>query len=271
MIPIPIKRPVILFSIALISLYGLSGCSDQKTESTSTTTDSTSLAVQTTATSDSLAIIQNGDSAAPIETAVNNNEMNAADKTEEKETVKKTTDVKTVVTTTTTTIPGVKTVAKPVVATAAPAKPAAVAQPAPTATVTPKATPTPAPAPVIAPKPAAVVVATTKADDGGWAVPANYKTMKSPYPNDKESIALGKSIYGTHCKSCHGSKGEGNGPKANTIDTKMRSFLIPAFRSQSQGEIFYKSMVGRKDMPRFEKKIPDKEEQWAVVHYIMSL
>ena len=262
MIPNPVKRPVVLFSIALLCLYGLSDCSDQKSANTlETKTDTTNLAMQTTATSDSLAIIQNGDSVAPVTVEVTNREINPSDKEKESETVKKTTDVKTVVTTTTTTIPGVKPVPTPVVVTPAPVKPAPVAQPKPT--------PTPAPTPVVVPKP--VVVATPKADDGGWAVPANYKAMKSPYPNDKESIALGKSLYGTHCKSCHGSKGEGNGPKANTIDTKMRSFLIPAFRSQSQGEIYYKSMVGRKDMPRFEKKIPDKEEQWSIVHYIMSL
>ena len=86
----------------------------------------------------------------------------------------------------------------------------------------------------------------------------------------KESIALGKSLYSTHCKSCHGSKGDGKGTKAASLDTEIRSFLSAGFKAQNQGEVFYKSIVGRKDMPKFEKKLPDDEEQWALVHYVMS-
>ncbi len=104
-----------------------------------------------------------------------------------------------------------------------------------------------------------------------WIVPAKYKTMANPYPADKENLELGSTLYGTHCKSCHGSKGKGDGAKASTIDTKMRSFLGPEFLAQTPGEIFYKTTFGRKDMPKFEKKIADPEERWALVNYILSL
>lgn len=108
-------------------------------------------------------------------------------------------------------------------------------------------------------------------EQGAWIVPAKYKSMTSPFAVDKEFVDLGRSLYGTHCKSCHGGKGDGNGPKAAQIDTKIKSFLTAEFQTQNPGEIYYKSIIGRGDMPKFEKKIPDDEDRWAIVHYIMSL
>lgn len=125
------------------------------------------------------------------------------------------------------------------------------------------------PPPAEVPKP--VVVTAPAPVQSDWPVPANYKTMKNPYAADKESIDLGRSLYGTHCRSCHGSKGDGKGTKAATIDTEIKTFLNAAFKSQLPGEVYYKSIIGRKDMPRFDKKIPDEEERWAVVNYIRSL
>jgi mono/diheme cytochrome c family protein len=126
----------------------------------------------------------------------------------------------------------------------------------------------PNPKPVVDPKPAPPV--TSQPATNNWIVPAKYKTMTNPYPVNTESIALGKSIYATHCKSCHGTKADGNGTKAAGLDTKIESFLISSFLSQKPGEVYYKTITGRKDMPRFDKKIPDDEERWAIVHYIMN-
>lgn len=132
-----------------------------------------------------------------------------------------------------------------------------------------KPSPQPEPKPVATPAP--VVVATPVATPNEWVVPVKYKTMVNPYPVTSESISTGKSLYSIHCKSCHGSKGDGNGTKASQIETKINSFLDNEFRSQKEGAIFYKVSTGRKDMPGFSKKIPDAEERWAVVHYIMNL
>jgi len=152
-------------------------------------------------------------------------------------------------------------------------KPAVPTQTTPEIKVTepvkPAPTPEPQPKPVEVTKPVPVV--TTPPQPGDWIVPAKYKSMTSPFPANSESIDLGKSIYGTHCKSCHGGKGDGKGPKAATLDTEMRSFLSAQFQAQKPGEVYYKTIFGRKDMPKFDKKIPDEEDRWAVVNYIMSL
>lgn len=125
--------------------------------------------------------------------------------------------------------------------------------------------------PKIPEQPKPVTVTPPQPAQDSWIVPAKYKTMANPYPPDNASISMGKALYGTHCQSCHGSKGDGKGPKAAQLDTEMRSFLSSGFQAEKPGEVFYKTTFGRKDMPKYEKKIPDEEERWAVVNYIMSL
>lgn len=104
-----------------------------------------------------------------------------------------------------------------------------------------------------------------------WVVPEKYKKMKNPVASDKESISVGKSLYAKHCKSCHGTKGLGDGSKAAQLKTKCGDFSTADFQSQSDGSIFYKTSEGRDDMPSFKKKIPEQEDIWSIVNYIRTL
>jgi mono/diheme cytochrome c family protein len=104
-----------------------------------------------------------------------------------------------------------------------------------------------------------------------WPVPAKYSAMKNPSPGQKESIALGKELYNKHCKSCHGASGKGDGTKAASLSAQIRSFQSSAVKAQKAGDIYYKSFVGKNEMPNFEKKITDDEDRWGIVNYILSL
>ena len=105
-----------------------------------------------------------------------------------------------------------------------------------------------------------------------WPVPDKYESMTNPVSaDDKEAASVGKSLYNQHCKSCHGKEGLGDGPKAAQLDTDAGDFTDPDFQAQSDGAIFYKSWIGRDEMPNFEKKIPDDEDMWSVVNYIRTL
>lgn len=108
------------------------------------------------------------------------------------------------------------------------------------------------------------------AEKKAWDVPAKYKAMKIQKKGDKESIALGKTLYTKYCKSCHGL-GKGDGPKASSMKTKMDDFTAPAFKSLPDGSKYYMSFVGRDEMPNFEKKIVDDEERWAIINFMNSL
>ena len=101
-----------------------------------------------------------------------------------------------------------------------------------------------------------------------WPVPDNYKTMKNPVKFDKSAAA---ALFSTHCKSCHGKEGLGDGPKAAQLDTPSGDFSAASFQKQSDGSLFYKTLEGRGDMPSYKKKIPDEEDIWQLVHYMRTL
>lgn len=104
-----------------------------------------------------------------------------------------------------------------------------------------------------------------------WPVPDNYKNMKNPVASNAESIAAGKTLYATHCKSCHGAKGLGDGNKAAQLKTEPGDFSLATFQSQSDGSLFYKTSEGRDDMPSFKKKLPDAEERWSIINFLRTL
>jgi mono/diheme cytochrome c family protein len=104
-----------------------------------------------------------------------------------------------------------------------------------------------------------------------WEVPAKYEKMKNPYADVADAEKIGRVLYSKHCKSCHGTKGEGDGPKAEELDTEMPSLTTDAFKKQSDGAMYYKTYEGRDDMPSFIKKIADEKDQWLLINYIKGL
>lgn len=107
---------------------------------------------------------------------------------------------------------------------------------------------------------------------GPWTIPANYKTMKSTVKAGDPSInAVGKETFNKHCKSCHGAKGLGDGPKAANLKTSTGNFSLATFQAKTDGELYYMSFIGRDEMPNFEKKIIDVADRWAVIGYIRTL
>lgn len=104
-----------------------------------------------------------------------------------------------------------------------------------------------------------------------WPVPDNFKKMKNPVASDATSLAEGKTLWNTHCKSCHGAKGLGDGSKAAQLKTEAGNFSDATVQSQSDGALFYKTGEGRDDMPSFKKKLPDADERWHLVNFMRSL
>ena len=111
---------------------------------------------------------------------------------------------------------------------------------------------------------------TVAATTSGWVVPAKYQTMKNP-TDPKADLDIGKSLYGKHCKSCHGSEGYGDGVKAKEMKGDLGDFSSKKFQSQTDGALFYKTTFGRDDMPAFNKKLPSDEDRWLIVNYMRTL
>lgn len=103
-----------------------------------------------------------------------------------------------------------------------------------------------------------------------WKVPAKYVSMKNPISANTDA-STGKSLFSTHCKSCHGAKGLGDGPKAADLEGDLGDFTTAAFQKQTDGELFYKITFGKDDMPNYDKKLQNDEDRWLIVNYIRTL
>jgi mono/diheme cytochrome c family protein len=115
-------------------------------------------------------------------------------------------------------------------------------------------------------------VAMAQKAGGPWTIPAKYKTMKSTVKAGDPSInTVGKDLFAKHCKSCHGAKGLGDGPKSASLKTTVPSFADAKFKAQAAGDVYFQAIVGRDEMPNFEKKITDEADRWAVIAYIKGL
>jgi mono/diheme cytochrome c family protein len=115
-----------------------------------------------------------------------------------------------------------------------------------------------------------VMLSFSSFDQEEWVVPDKYLKMKNPTdPNEDQDI--GKQLYSKHCQSCHGKTGLGDGKKADEVEGDLGDFSSAEFQAQSDGALFYKSYIGRDDMPNYEKKIPDEEDMWLIVNYMRTL
>lgn len=103
-----------------------------------------------------------------------------------------------------------------------------------------------------------------------WPVPDASKNKKNTVAASAESIAAGKTLWGTHCKSCHGTKGLGDGPKASQLNTEPGDFSKNDVQAQTDGSLFYKTSQGRDDMPSFKSKIPNQDDIWNLVNYMRT-
>ena len=113
-----------------------------------------------------------------------------------------------------------------------------------------------------------LVAFTAPQDD--WEVPAKYKNMENKYAGEDED-GIGEDLYKQHCRSCHGKEGYGDGSKAKELETEMRDLTSEEVQAQTEGELYFKSILGRDEMPNFEKKIRDEEDQWMVINYLRSI
>lgn len=63
----------------------------------------------------------------------------------------------------------------------------------------------------------------------------------------------------------------GDGKKAESLETEMHKLGSGRVQAQTDGELYYKSIIGRDEMPNFEKKIDNDEDRWLVINYLRRL
>lgn len=101
-----------------------------------------------------------------------------------------------------------------------------------------------------------------------WNAPADVKAEKNPVPADAASLAEASDIYGKHCVSCHGEKGDGKGKRAPRLSVAPSDFTDAHAMSQlTDGEIFWKIGAGRRPMPSFGNRLSEAQ-RWELVRYV---
>ena len=106
-------------------------------------------------------------------------------------------------------------------------------------------------------------------------IPEEYAGLTNPIPADDASIARGGETYASHCATCHGDGGMGDGPGGATLDPLPTAI---AHTSQMMGDdyLFWRVSEGGLGDPFNTGMIPwgnilTEEERWDVLNYVQAL
>lgn len=107
------------------------------------------------------------------------------------------------------------------------------------------------------------------------AIPEEYAGLTKPAPATEESLERGAELYTTHCASCHGDGGMGDGPAGAALDPAAAPI---AHTSQMLGDdyLFWRISEGGTMAP-FNSSMPawsgtlDEQARWDVINYIQAL
>jgi mono/diheme cytochrome c family protein len=100
-------------------------------------------------------------------------------------------------------------------------------------------------------------------------IPQGYAGLSNPIANSEESINRGAEIYTTHCASCHGDGGMGDGPAGVALDPLPSAV---AHSSQMMGDDYLYWRISEGGAP-FDTAMPawsgtlDENARWDVKRY----
>lgn len=84
-------------------------------------------------------------------------------------------------------------------------------------------------------------------------------------------LAKGKAAFTTNCATCHGDKGDGNGPAAVALNPKPRNFAKDTFKAGMKVEQVFdtitKGLPGTLMTPYGHIA---EQDRWALAYYVLS-
>ncbi len=99
-----------------------------------------------------------------------------------------------------------------------------------------------------------------------WETPADRKAKLSTVAFTEQGQTLGKELYQTNCKSCHGDPGKNNVIRLVPLPPDPASVQL---QQNSDGSLHYKISEGRGLMPAF-KNVLSAEYIWDVISYLRT-
>ena len=101
------------------------------------------------------------------------------------------------------------------------------------------------------------------------AYPTTY--LRSSVPYAAASIARGQELYRTHCASCHGVGGRGDGPAAAGLLPRPADLTAPHTNDHTAGDMFWWLTHGmKKVMPGFGGTLSE-DERWDLINFLRAL
>lgn len=111
--------------------------------------------------------------------------------------------------------------------------------------------------------PAVAGISGTRAHGTVETAPAATAAMNLPFPGKLTgNVDKGRTFYNANCATCHGTKGDGQGPRAYFIVPKPRVFVDAGARAAfNRPALFAAISAGRvgTDMPAWSKVLSDQE------------
>ncbi len=132
-------------------------------------------------------------------------------------------------------------------------------------------------------RPATPTAATPSVGETGWwdpteappqrgriILPVDAKTLIEP---SAELAAQGKVLFESNCVQCHGQLGQGDGPAAASINTRVRNFSSPDGWKNGYNlpGIFKTLSEGIKDTSMAPFDFLSRKDRMALAHYVQSL
>jgi mono/diheme cytochrome c family protein len=100
------------------------------------------------------------------------------------------------------------------------------------------------------------------------------KALKNPVPATAASIKIGRTVYNTNCRQCHGLRGVGDGVLAPKNPSPANLTDATWDHGDSDGEIFSIILNGapapKSEMKPMKGTIPEKDI-WNLVNFVRTL
>lgn len=85
-------------------------------------------------------------------------------------------------------------------------------------------------------------------------------------------LEKGKANYTANCLTCHGEKGDGNGPTGKLLNPKPRDFSKAKFKKGDKVEQIFTTLTnGLEGTAMVGYKHLSEEDRWSIAYYVRSL
>ena len=102
------------------------------------------------------------------------------------------------------------------------------------------------------------------------AYPTSY--WANPEPSGSTVVQQGEALFRTHCASCHGSEGRGDGPAAAALAGPPADLTAEHVDDHTDGDIFWWLTYGMAGtaMPGFDQDL-SATQRWKLIRFVRSL